>query len=174
MSTTTLSAEVAPATRPALQDALGAAGGFALLGTCAGLGTGALAQVPGLAFTTLVVPLASWTVTGLSLLVVHQFLDLEATPEVVGEALVRGFVHTGRLAAGLSPVMLFFSVSSPSWFPLGCGLLGLTALCGLPTTARRLEAAEPRSSEAGFVRLVRAWLVFTTLVALRVGADLLG
>ncbi len=173
MSTATVPVQASPSLRPSGTAALSATGGLALFGACAGLGVGALAEVPQLALAALLVPSASWTVTGLSLMVAHQFLDLDAPPEAIGGALVGGFVRSGRLAAGFSPVMLFFSSTSPSWFLLGCGLLGLVAFCGLPTTAGLLLATEPGSERMDFVLLVRAWLVFTTLVALRIGADLL-
>ncbi len=173
MSAITVSAP-APVVGAPARAALEAAGGFALLGVCAGLGAGAPYRVPSLALTALIVPLGAWVVTGLSVLVVHQFLDLDARPEDIAAALGQGFVRTGQLAASLAPVMLFMAATSDSRMAIACLLMGAVAACGLPATARQLRRAEPQSDHAGFRWLIRGWLLFTTLVGLRIGLDLVG
>ncbi len=161
-----------PVVSAPVRDTLAACGGFALLGAAGALGGGAWPRVPSFALGLLLVPAGAWLVTGLSVLVVHQYLDLDARPESIGRALLAGFVRTGHLAAALVPVALFFTSTSPMWPRLTVGLLCLAGACGLPATARALQAAEPQADHRGFVWLLRGWQLFAALIALRILVDL--
>ena len=96
--------------RSTLSEVLQAAAGLALLGLAAGVGTGDLAtavrSVPAL-WGAVLAPLVF---TAPALLVIHRFLRLQAEPEQLFRALVRGLAGSSRLAVGLAPIVLFFSL----------------------------------------------------------------
>lgn len=165
----------APTAAPRPVDVLTGLLGYASLGLAAGLGFGEVGvgvrAIPSLA----VVGIGALLLTGPALVVGHQYLRLAARPEQLVAAITRGFESAGRVALGLTPVMLFFSATSGLAAPLvmliACGL----GAFGLVSTARALDAAEPVTSDL-LARLrmrvlVAGWAGLTLLIALRIAWD---
>jgi hypothetical protein len=112
--------------------------------------------------------------TGPALVVVHQFLGMHAEPTNLVHALGQGFVDAGRIAMGLTPVVLLLGLTSRLALPVAAvGLVGLGALT-LLLTYRRLQAAErsaPASTWAsrhGMALLATAWSTLCALIAVRI------
>lgn len=163
---------------PTGTELLVAAGGFFALGVTASLGSGSLETVghnlPGTLFTSI----GALVLTGPALLVVHQFLRLDATPQALATALGRGFHVSGRLALGLSAPMLFFSATSALWTTLLTFALFAIGLMGLSATASYLvqvesDATDRLTNRTHMVVLSLAWCVLTALTALRIALDAL-
>ncbi len=162
---------------PAVQEALGALGGFAVLGLCAGLGAGDLATTARAVPSGLLVGTGALLLSGPALVVAHQFLRLEAPPEALVGALGRAFVQVGRLALGFSPFVLFFAATSglAGWIYVlvlaGIGLLGLS-LAGRDLVAAERGAGAPSlGRDARMALLTWTWAGLAGLVALRIGWD---
>ncbi len=171
--------------------------GLGLLGAAAGLG--ALGDTPDhfshtsrWGITLRMIPATVLNIGGAVLLsspalvAIHQYLDLRARPEALAAALTRGVILVGQLAAGLAPVVLFFSATTNLWLPAFlASMLGLGAV-GYIVCARELTKAERAGAESGddaetsasvepaprFHALVHGWLLLTLLIALRLGVDL--
>ena len=177
MSTT---APLTPTSPRAGLSAVGiAAGGLVLLGTAAALGTGqldlALRTAPSAAFMTL----GAVVLTSPALLVAHQLLTMSAPPDALVDAITRSVGRMGALCAGLSPFVLFWSVTSglaPWMYGLSllcaAGLTGATALSALVQAERSHTETTVASVPMGFV--ATAWLGLTALIALRLGVSVFG
>lgn len=180
LTTTTLQAAppVSSLSPPAGSDLLVAAGGFFLLGLAASLGSGSVETTAHNLPATLFTSVGSLVLTGPALLVVHQFLRLDAPPQALAAALGRGFAVSGRLALGLSAPMLFFSATSGIWTLLLSASLVLIAAMGLSATVSFLVRAEEQAG-ASFAKrshmflLALAWCALTALTALRIAVDVL-
>lgn len=160
-----------PASRVVL--ALGAMVLFAL---CAGLGTGELG-VTLRVLPIVVAPLfGAMLLTAPALFAMHQFLGLHARPETMTVALARGLIIGGHVAAGLSPMALFFAATTGLWpflVAIGGTLVGLAAATSAARSLHEAERAKNGSSSARFSLLVAGWLVLGTLISLRLAADLI-
>ena len=145
-----------------------AAGGFALAGLAVGLGASdpetALRTVP----AGLVVAGGTLVLSGPALLVGHQMLGLGGAPGALVGALADGFARAGRLAAGLSPALAFFSLTTDLW--IGFGALAALAIgaIGFGWAATNLHAVERR---APMDVLVFGWSALAMLVSLRLALD---
>lgn len=150
--------------------------GFLALGACAGLGSGALQTALQGGPSVLFVGVGTLLLTGPALVVVHQYLGLEARPIDVLGTLVTGFVAGGGLALGLAPVMLFFSATTALWGPvlvlsgLGCAATALTR------TGLALYAIERSSAESvgrlGPAGLVFGWALLSASIGARLALEL--
>lgn len=158
-----------------LPTVLGALGGMALLGLATTLGSGAVEVIAPGTVLLLASLLGATLLTAPALLALHQFLKLSARPEAMISALAHALVAGGRVAMGVAPVGLFFAATTSQW-PLV--LLAGFALCGVVTamvavgSLRAVEAAAG-SPSARFGGLVLGWAGLTTLIALRIGFDVL-
>jgi hypothetical protein len=145
-----------------------------LFGLCAGLGAGELAIVVRVLPTTVAPLLGAMLLTAPALLAMHQFLGLHAAPESLAIALSRGLLGGGHVAAGLSPIALFFAATTGLW-PLALGfggaLIGVSAAAVAARALHRAERASGRQPSSAFSLLIAAWLVLGTLIALRIAAD---
>lgn len=173
-----------PGARELVTGLLRALAGLGLLGAAAGLGSvGEVSHTAGWAVTLRMVPATVLNIGGALLLAspalvaLHQFLDLRARPEALAAALTRGLIAVGQLAAGLAPVVLFFSATTDLW--LAAFLASMLALgaVGYVVCARELTQAERGNDEQApvsprFHALVHGWLLLTLLIALRLGVDL--
>lgn len=151
--------------------------GLLALGACAGLGSGdafvTLRAIP----AALLVTGGALALTTPSLLVGHQFLRLRARPDALGAAIAVAFGHTGRVALGLAPTMLFFSATSGLWLPIWLLLLGAVSGFGLLDAVSRLTRAEPDEGPLPALRhgsLVLAWMGLSALIAARLAFDVFG
>ena len=154
-----------------------ACGGFALLGLCAGFGAGdhlmAARSIP----SGLGVGLGSLVLTAPALVVGHQLLRLQASPETLVETLVRGFSRSGVIALGLAPAALFFSATSRLGLVLlavsvaGAGALGLLATMRDLLVAEGVEVQVNPGRAAATWMLVLGWAGLTVLIAGRLAFD---
>jgi hypothetical protein len=130
--------------------------------------------MPGVLWTSA----GAMVLTGPALLVVHQFLGLQAAPERVVGSLAWALTRAGQLAAGLVPFQIFFSLTTAR----GPGLLALL-LCGmgamgLRAATRHLLDAE-RDAGASDLQQINArllfagWAALTLLVGLRLGWEVM-
>jgi len=165
-----------PPPSPALRTVLGSLGGMVVLGLATSLGSGSAAVVAPGSLLVLAPLLGAVLLTAPALLALHQFLRLSARPEAMVAALAHALVAGGRVALGVAPVGLFFAATTAQW-PLVL-LLGF-ALCGVVTAAvavgslRSVEAAHAGTLSPRFEALVFGWAGLTTLIALRIGFDVL-
>ncbi len=155
-----------------------ACAGLSLLGLCVGLGSGDMGMALRSAPTVVLTGLGALVLTGPALLIAHQFLGYRAPPDALIGALVRGFVACGRLALGLSPFVLFFSVTSRVWLGAGAAALVVVAGVGFVATGGWLREAEASSrQDDSFKRpiggLVWGWSMLTALIAARLGWEML-
>lgn len=166
-----------PRVLPAPGELLLAVGGFALLGLCAGIGAGDAGSAARAVTSGPLVGAGALVLTGPALVVAHQFLRLEARPELLVGALARGFVRAGALAAGLAPTALFFAVTSPLGLVTLAASLAAIGLLGLRSTAQALHAVEMARGDRDLLRdarmraLVFFWSGLCALIALRIGWD---
>jgi hypothetical protein len=180
MSTTTASLVDAPPaaaltapTALAREVALAFAG-YAALGLCAGLGSGeahvALRATPSI----LVGGVAALLLSTPALVVVHQFLRLDARPDALVGVVARAFASGGRVALGVVPVMLFASATtSVAGVVLAFLLTGIGAVVAVHLLLE-LVAVEPATDPLAAARvrlLALGWTALTGLVALRVAWD---
>ena len=166
----------APADVPPVPKVLGALGGFGVLGLCAALGTDAPADAARAISTSLLVDAGALVLTAPALLVLHQYLGLNARPADLVAALARAFVGAGGIALGLAPAMLLFSATSGLALGVFVLLLLLVGGAGLRVAWRDLVAAEADGLTVDGVKmrgLVLAWAVLATAIAARIGWDLL-
>jgi hypothetical protein len=144
--------------------------GFVVLAACAGLGAGdamiATRTVP----TGLLVGGGALALTGPTLIAMHQFLGLKATPDALAASLLKGFATTGRAALGLCPTMLLFAATSGLWAPVLLILGSIAGALGFRYTFQRLVEAEGEGSVA-FGLLITAWAGLVALIALRLTVD---
>lgn len=149
--------------------------GLAALGLAAGLGSGSLEVALRAAPAAAAAPLGGFVLTGPALLVAHQYLQLQAQPGRLLDALAEGFSRAGVVAMGLTPVMLFFSATTQRWAE-GFMVAAALALCiGLMGSREALWAAELDEAPAPSPHaalLASAWAVTTALVTLRLTWDL--
>jgi len=171
-----------------VRDAALGLGGFVLLGAAAGLGSGdplvAVRAVP----SVLAVVVGANLLTGPALLVAHQLARLQAPPEEIVGILVRGVARRGYLAAGLSPAVLFFSITTQHWIAVLVGAGLALAVVGLAAAESRLRQAEnapwidgsatdadvyasPRVRADLMGLLVGGWVLLTFLVGVRLAFD---
>ena len=144
--------------------------GFVLLAACAGLGAGDAAIASRTIPTGLLVGGGALALTGPTLIAMHQFLGLNATPDALAASLLRGFATTGRAALGLCPAMLLFAATSGLWAPVLLLLGGITGALGFRYTFQRLVEAEGKPS-AAFGLLITGWGGLVALIALRLTVD---
>ncbi|NVB41349.1 hypothetical protein G6O69_26160 [Pseudenhygromyxa sp. WMMC2535] len=157
--------------------------GFLALGAAAALGEPllegtSLRLVP----SVLMVELSAMALTTPALIALHQFLDLEAPPEALAAACGRALVHGGRVAGGLTPLVLFYAATTS----LGVfAMLVSLAAVGVFTTVtacvslNRVELRATPPAQPGreamvaprFTLLVLAWVALSWVIALRVGVD---
>jgi hypothetical protein len=159
---------------PPLQRLGLAVAGMTLYGLCAGLGAGELAVVVRVLPTTVVPLLGAMLLTTPALLVMHQVLGLQARPETMTIALARALLVAGHVAAGLSPIALFFAATTGLWpfaIALGGTIIGIAAAASAARALHEAERAEGRLPSPRFSLLVAAWLVLGALVSLRLAAD---
>ena len=161
---------------PTVRDVAQGLGGLLALGTAGALGAHGLTPhaMPGVLWTSA----GALVLTGPALLVVHQFLGLQAAPDRVVGSMAWALAKAGQLAMGLVPFQVFFSVTTQR----GPGLLALL-LCGLGGTGllaamRGLVDAERDAGSTGtqlmHVRgLALAWAALTLLVGLRLGWEVM-
>lgn len=154
---------------------LGALGGMAVLGLATTLGSGSIETIVPGTILLLASLLGAVLLTAPALLALHQFFKLSARPEAMVSALAHALVAGGRVAMGVAPVGLFFAVTTSLW-PLA--LLAGFALCGVVTAmvaVGSLSAVEAAvgSPPSRFRGLVLGWAGLTTLIALRIGYDVL-
>ena len=157
---------------PSLPIVLSALGGLGLLGTAAGLGTGLLSTALRTAPSGVLIAGGAVLLTSPGLLVVHQLLSLKAPPEQLVTEVARGAVRLGQLAAGLTPFVLFFAITSglspvmyAVAFTLACLLAALTTVQGLVRIER--EHAGSIAQASPMLALAAGWVGLTSLVALR-------
>lgn len=165
--------------RPGLRTFATATAGLLALGGCAALGMGeldlALRTLPSAAFITL----GAAVLTSPALLVAHQVMGMAAPPEELVSSLMRALARMGQVSAGLSPFVLYFSVTSglsPALFTLAF-LAGGALTAG--TAMQELTMAEKRhgGSAAAAVPMAgvsTAWIGLTALIALRLTFGLFG
>lgn len=144
--------------------------GFVLLAACAGLGAGDAMVATRTAPTGLLVGGGALALTGPTLIAMHQFLGLSATPDALAASLLRGFATTGRAALGLCPAMLLFASTSGLWAPVLLLLGGIAGGLGFRYTFQRLVEAEGRPS-AAFGLLITGWAGLVAMIALRLTLD---
>lgn len=162
---------------PAARELVTGGLGLLALGACAGLGSGdvyvTLRAIP----AALLVTGGALALTTPSLLVGHQFLALRARPDALAAAIAVAFGHTGRIALGLAPTMLFFSATSGLWFGIWLTLLGAVSAFGLLDAVSRLIVAEPDADPLPVMRhggLVLVWMGLSALIAARLAWDVFG
>ncbi len=144
--------------------------GFVLLAACASLGAGDVSVATRTLPTGLLVGGGALALTGPTLIAMHQFLGLNATPDALAASLLRGFATTGRAALGLCPAMLLFAATSGLWAPVLLLLGGIAGGLGFQYTFRRLAEAEGRPS-AAFAMLITGWAGLVAMIALRLTID---
>ncbi|WP_052548221.1 hypothetical protein [Enhygromyxa salina] len=147
--------------------------GLLALGGAAALGSPAGPAAVRLAPSVLLVDLAALALTAPALIAVHQFLRLSAKPEDLAAGLGRALVHGGRVAAGLSVIVLFFSATTDLAIPM---LLASLVGVGVFTTATacvELSRAERKGGPVVgyFPLLLLGWVALSWIIALRVGVD---
>lgn len=149
--------------------------GLAALGLAAGLGSGSLEVALRAIPASVAAPLGGFVLTGPALIVAHQYLQLQAEPQRIVDALAEGFSNAGVVALGLTPVMLFFSATTNH---AGRGFMlaaALALLIGLTGARDALWQAELDDAPAPSLRarwLASGWATLTTLVTLRLAMDL--
>jgi hypothetical protein len=151
--------------------------GLLALGLCAGLGSGsvevALRAVP----SALLVAVGTAVLTGPALLVVHPFVGLDASPAALISSVHRGFCVAGRVALGLSPVMLFLAATSGWWSLAYPALALLGGTLGLGTAAAELMRAEPADGAAAVLTrgksaaLALGWGVLAAMIGVRLSVQ---
>lgn len=149
--------------------------GLLALGGAAALGSPAGPTALRLAPSVMLVDLAALALTAPALIAVHQFLRLSARPEDLAAGLGRALIHGGRVAAGLSVIVLFFSATTNLAIPLllaslvGVGVFSTATACVELTWAERKGSAGPVVGY--FPLLVLGWVALSWIIALRVGVD---
>ncbi len=142
------------------------ASGFAVLGVTAGVGVGGADDALRVAGVTLALALVPGLFTTPALIILHQSLRLETEPAALTAALLGALAEAGRLAGGLSVVVLFFALTSGLGRAAFVVALTWSGLTGLRAAGRRLRTVSGlRSPFRGVVR--SAWLLLTGLVGLR-------
>ncbi len=171
--------EVPPVTPPNRIDLVRGTLGFALLGLAAGVGSPELVSGLKTAPTVVVVVTVPLVITIPSLVVMHQFGQLRASPEAITAAAGRGLVRAGQLAAGLAPVVLFLALTSDIWrgalliAMAGCAAAGLeTARATLVAVVRQAGPQIPLE-RLRMGALASGWMLLCGLVGLRM-ATLVG
>lgn len=166
----------AEASLPSLQEVAHGLGGLLALGAAGVVGAHGLAPqaLPGVLWTSA----GAVVLTGPALLVVHQFLGLQAAPDRVVGALAWALARTGHLAMGLVPFQVFFSATTAR----GPGLLALLLAgiggVGLMAAMRGVVDAERDSGATGAALLnarglAVGWAGLTLLVGLRLGWEVM-
>ncbi len=148
---------------------------MALLGLATTLGSETLAAIAPGTIVLLASLFGATLLTAPALLALHQFLQLSARPEAMVSALAHALVSGGRVAMGVAPVGLFFAATTSQW-PLI--LMAGFALCGIVTATvavRSLRAVEAVAGPVAprFSALLYGWAGLTTLIALRIGFDVI-
>jgi hypothetical protein len=148
---------------------LGAVGGFLVAGLSAGLGASApevaLRAVP----SGLLVGGGALALTGPALVVVHQYLGLQARPVDLAAGLADGFVRAGRTALGFAPVLAFFALTTGLWVAAAAGVGLAVGAVGFAWSGAALRRSEPPSVRMD--GLVVAWTLLAALVVLRLAVD---
>jgi hypothetical protein len=156
--------------------------GLLALGGAAALGLPASSAALRLTPSVVLVDLAALALTAPALIAVHQFLRLSAQPEQLAAALGRALIHGGRVAFGLSVVVLFFSATTNLALLLLIASLLAVGVFTSATACVELTAAERAAGHAGgtrqpsgvapsFTLLLMGWLLLGWMIALRVGVD---
>lgn len=148
--------------------------GLLSLGASAALGLPAGPEALRLTPSVVLVDLAALALTAPALIAVHQFLRLSAQPEQLAAALGRALIHGGRVAFGLSVVVLFFSATTNLALVLLIASLVAVGVFTCATACVELTAAERSAGHAvapSFTLLLLGWLVLGWMIALRVGVD---
>lgn len=167
---------VDPPSLPSLREVGLGLGGLLALGAAGAVGAHGLAvhAFPGALWTSA----GALVLTGPALLVVHQFLGLQAAPDRVIGSLAHALARGGALALGLVPFQLFFSVTTtrgPGFLALLlCGIAG----SGLLAATRGLVDAELHAGATPMQRLhvrglAAGWALLTLLVGLRLGWEVM-
>lgn len=164
---------------PSVHHLTRAIAGFALLGLVAGLGSGdggvASRTVP----SGLFVGGGALMLTGPALLVVHQYLGLEASPDALMASLASAFAKAGDVALGLIPTMLLFSATSGLWAVVfgilltGLGLFGLDRASTALIHSERAAMNPLKRRVDLMILVVMGWSGLTLLIALRIAWDVL-
>lgn len=161
---------------PSLRELVHGMGGLLALGAAGVVGAHGLAPsaLPGVLWTSA----GAVVLTGPALLVVHQFLGLQAAPDRVVGALAWALARAGHLALGLVPFQVFFSVTTargPGLLALllaGLGSVGLVAAMRGVVDAERATGATGRSLMNAHALAV-GWAGLTLLVGLRLGWEVM-
>jgi len=148
--------------------------GFAALGLVAGLGSDDPAStIP----AALLVDVGALALTAPALLVLHQYLGLEASPADLASAMGTAYVRAGNLALGLTPFLLFFSATSGLAAGLFALLLAVVGGSALIVAAKGMVAAHDDRTRLGVLKLrglLLTWCGLTVLIGLRIGLSTLG
>lgn len=147
--------------------------GLLALGGAAALGSTAGPMALRLAPSVLLVDIAALALTAPALIAVHQFLRLSAKPEDLAAGLGRALVHGGRVAAGLSVIVLFFSATTNLAIPLLLASLLGVGVFSSATACVELTAAERKGGVVVpyFPLLLLGWVALNWVIALRIGVD---
>lgn len=148
--------------------------GLLSLGAAAALGLPTGSAALRLTPSVVLVDLAALALTAPALIAVHQFLRLSAQPEQLAAALGRALIHGGRVAFGLSVVVLFFSATTDLALVLLIASLLAVGVFTSATACVELTAAERAAGHVvapSFTMLLVGWLALGWMIALRVGVD---
>ena len=148
--------------------------GLLSLGAAAALGLPAGSAALRLTPSVVLVDLAALALTAPALIAVHQFLRLAAQPEQLAAALGRALIHGGRVAFGLSVVVLFFSATTNLALVLLIASLLAVGVFTSATACVELTAAEraaAHTTKPSFTLLLLSWIALGWMIALRVGLD---
>jgi len=165
-----------PPSLPSLREVTTGLAGLLALGAAGAVGAHGLTlhAFPGALWTSA----GALVLTGPALLVVHQFLGLQAAPDRVIGSLAHALAKGGIFALGLVPFQLFFSVTTtrgPGFLALLlCGIAG----SGLLAATRGLVDAELHAGATPMQRLhvrglAAGWALLTLLVGLRLGWEVM-
>jgi hypothetical protein len=148
--------------------------GLLSLGASAALGLPAGPEALRLTPSVVLVDLAALALTAPALIAVHQFLRLSAQPEQLAAALGRALIHGGRVAFGLSLVVLFFSATTNLALVSLIASLLAVGVFTCATACVELTSAERSAGHVvapSFTILLVGWLALGWMIALRVGVD---
>lgn len=147
-------------------------GGLALASLITAAGSAAAFDVPVTAAVVTTgaslgpsIALRTALLTAPSLLAVAIVRGHKITAGDVADAVARGLVRAGRLAAGASPALVLFALTT-GWTPLlALAVIGWSGVAGVASAAAALRARDPDN------RLVDLWQLLTLLVGARLVFD---
>jgi hypothetical protein len=161
---------------PELAGAVQGIGAVALLPIAGSLGSGAwggaLSNAPALA-ALVVVPVL---LTAPALLIGHAFLGNKANAWSLVRAMAVGATAMGTLALGLTPIVIFFALTTPGGEVASAAALVGSLGCGLRRSWKLMRAEMPARAQGlpwfTHALLVDCWAILTGLIGLRVASYL--